>query len=86
MPYYIIRRSPVSKKNRIKVRSLLLLILLSFNHFKKTISQRPMSSLNHAVYYKVVNRDLNTMDLIKIQDINHFSYIFRASVHYQLFK
>jgi hypothetical protein len=66
MPRYIIRRGPVSKENRIKVRSLLLLILLSFNHFKKTISQRPMSSLNHAVYYKIVSRDLNTMDPVKI--------------------
>jgi len=66
MPRYIIRRSPVSKENRMKVRSLLLLILLSFNHFRKTISQRLMSSLNHAVYYKVVNRDLNTIDPVKI--------------------
>ena len=82
MPRHIIRRSPVSKENRIKVRSLLLLILLSFNHFKKTISQRPMSSFNHAVYYKVISRDLNMMDPVKIQDINHFPYIFRASVYY----
>ena len=82
MPRHIIRHSPVSKENRIKVRSLLLLILLSFNHFKKTISQRLMSSLNHTVYYRVVSRDLNTIDPVKIQDINHFPYIFRASVHY----
>ena len=66
MPRYTIRRSPVSKENRIKVRSLLLLILLFFNHFKKTISQRPMSSLNYAVCYKVVSRDLNTINPVKI--------------------
>ena len=82
MPRYTIRRSPVSKENRIKVRSLLLPILLSFNHFKKTINQRLISSLNHAVYYRVISRDLNTIDPVKIQDINHFLYIFRASVHY----
>ena len=66
MPRYIIRRSPVNKKNRIKVRSLLLFILLSFNHFKKTISQRLMSSLNYTVYYKVVNKDLNTINPVKV--------------------
>ena len=66
MPRYIIRRSPVNKKNRIKVRSLFLLIFLSFNYFKKTISQKLMSSFNHAVYYKVINRDLNTIDPVKI--------------------
>ena len=82
MPRYIIRRSPVSKENRIKVRSLLLPILLSFNHFKKTISQRPMSSFNHAVYYKVISRDLNMMDPVKIQDINHFPYIFYSPIYY----
>jgi len=38
MPRYIIRRSLVSKENRIKVRSLFLLILLFFNYFKKTIN------------------------------------------------
>jgi hypothetical protein len=86
MPRYIIRRSPVSKENRIKVRSLLLPILLSFNHFKKTISQRLMSSLNHAVCYRVINRDLNIINPVKIQDINHFPYIFRVSVYYQLLK
>ena len=86
MPRYIIRRGPVNKENRIKVRSLLLFILLSFNYFKKTISQRLMSSLNYAVYYRVVSRDLNMMDPVKIQDINHFSYIFHTSVHYQLLK
>jgi len=82
MPRYIIRRSPVNKKNRIKVRSLFLLIFLSFNYFKKTISQRLMSSLNHAVYYRVISRDLNIINPVKVQDINHFSYIFRASVYY----
>ena len=82
MPRYIIRRSPVSKENRIKVRSLLLLILLSFNHFKKTISQRLISSLNYTVYYKVISKDLNIIDLVKVQDINYFPYIFRASVYY----
>ena len=66
MPYYIIRRSPVNKENRIKMRSLLLSILFSFNYFKKTISQRLISSLNHAVYYKIISRDLNTIDLIKV--------------------
>jgi hypothetical protein len=82
MPRYIIRRSPVSKENRIKMRSLLLLILLSFNHFKKTISQRLISSLNHAVYYKIISRDLNIINPVKVQDINHFFYIFRVSVYY----
>ena len=66
MPRYTIRRSPVNKENRIKMRSLLLSILFSFNYFKKTISQRLMSSLNYTVYYKVINRDLNTIDLIKV--------------------
>ena len=66
MPRHTIRHGPVSKENRIKVRSLLLPILLSFNHFKKTISQRLMSSLNHAVYYKVISRDLNTINPVKI--------------------
>jgi len=82
MPRYIIRRSPVNKKNRIKVRSLLLFIFLSFNHFKKTISQRLISSLNYTVYYKVISKDLNIIDLVKVQDINYFPYIFRASVYY----
>ena len=66
MPRYIIRCSPINKENRIKVRSLLLLIFLSFNYFKKTISQRLISSLNHTVYYKIISRDLNTIDLIKV--------------------
>ena len=66
MPYYIIRRSPVNKENRIKVYSLLLFIFLSFNHFKKTISQRLISSFNHAVYYKIINKDLNTIDPVKV--------------------
>jgi len=82
MPRYIIRCSPINKENRIKVRSLLLLIFLSFNHFKKTISQRLISSLNYTVYYKVVNKDLNTINPVKVQDINYFSYIFRISVYY----
>jgi hypothetical protein len=38
MPRHTIRRSPVSKENRIKMRSLLLPIFLSFNHFRKTIN------------------------------------------------